>query len=76
VCPEDLNSCYFLYTSTSSYSATDTKCTALGGTPVQWNTAYEQRTIESYFKVGALVLRAAAGTAAIHGRSCDALDAH
>jgi hypothetical protein len=51
VCPEDLNSCYFLYRTTSTYSALTTKCSALGGTPVQWNTAYEQQAIESYFKV-------------------------
>jgi hypothetical protein len=51
VCPEDLNSCYFLYRTSSTYSASTSECSALGGTPVQWNTAYEQQAIESYFKV-------------------------
>jgi hypothetical protein len=36
VCPNELNSCYYLITSAAGYSTQRSKCQALGGEPVQW----------------------------------------
>jgi hypothetical protein len=36
VCPDDLNSCYYLVNTAASYSAQRSKCQALGGEPAQW----------------------------------------
>jgi hypothetical protein len=36
VCPNELNSCYYIITSAASYSTQRSKCQALGGEPVQW----------------------------------------
>ena len=41
VCPETINSCYFLLGS-MTYAAATTACGALGGYPVSWNFPFEQ----------------------------------
>jgi hypothetical protein len=55
VCPGELNSCYFWYPQSNVTStAATSKCAAVGGSLAQWNSPYEQRSIESYFQVGVL----------------------
>jgi hypothetical protein len=54
-CPETVDSCYFLSAS-ATYSNALTRCSALGGAPVQWNSANEQLIVEKYFTVGGLNL--------------------
>jgi hypothetical protein len=49
-CPATIDSCYFLSASTT-YNNALTRCTALGGAPVQWNNAVEQALVEKYFTV-------------------------
>ncbi len=36
VCPDALNSCYYLIRTAASYSAQRSKCQAMGGEPAQW----------------------------------------
>jgi hypothetical protein len=56
VCPEDLNSCYFLFPqANATYATATSKCTGLGGTLVQWSISYEQRVVETYFRVPLLL---------------------
>jgi hypothetical protein len=57
-CPATVDACYFLSASTT-YSSAITRCSALGGAPVQWNSAFEQLTVEKYFTVGSLKLGSA-----------------
>jgi hypothetical protein len=56
-CPATVDSCYFLSASTN-YNNAITRCSALGGAPVQWNSAQEQLVVENYFTVGGLLILA------------------
>ncbi len=53
VCPDTLDSCYFWTGSTGNNATATTKCAAMGGYPVAWNSADEQLLVETYFRVGA-----------------------
>ena len=69
-CPDTLDSCYFWTGAYGNNATAHSRCAALGGYPVAWNSAQEQLTVETYFTVGATAPAATAASSIPCSRCC------
>ena len=60
-CPDSQPSCYFYSYTTDPYATALSKCAAMGGDVVSWNSAAEQLAVETYF----WLVRSSAGQVAV-----------